>query len=168
MIKQKLIFTLQKLKLPIHERLYRTKNFSDIKFSEYIKDLAENLVNTYELSETKISLECKIEEVFLTLNVSIPCGLIINELISNALKYACEGREKGKIDLSINKKGNNVCLIVEDDGVGIPQSLNIEQTDSLGLQLVTTLVEQIEGKMQLDCSKGSKFTILFEPNYKEE
>ena len=152
----------------IHERLYRTKNFSDIKFSEYIKDLAENLVNTYELSETKISLECKIEEVFLTLNVSIPCGLIINELISNALKYAFEGREKGKIDLSINKKGNNVCLIVEDDGVGIPQSLNIEQTDSLGLQLVTTLVQQIEGKMQLDCSKGSKFTILFEPNYKEE
>lgn len=151
----------------IHERLYRTKNFSDIKFSEYIKDLAENLVHTYEFSDTKISLQFNIEEVFLTLNVSIPCGLIINELISNALKYAFEGKAEGRIDLSISKKGKKVCLIVEDDGVGIPESFNIEQADSLGLQLVSTLVEQIEGEMHLDRSKGSKFTISFEPNQKE-
>lgn len=152
----------------IHERLYRTKNFSDIRFSEYIKDLAENLVHTYELSKTKIELKCNIEEVFLTLNASIPCGLIINELISNSLKYAFEDRAEGLIELSLSKSGELVRLIVQDDGVGIPESLDIEQTDTLGLQLVSTLVEQIGGKMKLDITKGSKFIITFEPKIEEQ
>ena len=152
----------------IHERLYRTKNFSDIKFSEYLKDLAENLVHTYELSKTKIKLQFNIEEVFLTLNTSIPCGLIINELISNSLKYAFEDRLEGLIELTLSKNGETVSLIVMDDGVGVPEAMDIEQTDTLGLQLVSTLVEQIEGKMNLDRTKGSKFTITFVPKTEEQ
>ncbi len=151
----------------IHERLYRTNNFSDIKFSSYIEDLAENLINTYELSDSKIDLSCDVEEVFLTLNMSIPCGLIINELISNSLKYAFKGIDKGKIMLSLKVNGEELELVVQDNGVGVPKDMDIEQTDTLGLQLVSTLVEQIEGKITLDRTKGSKFVILFKSKNEE-
>ena len=88
----------------IHERLYRTKNFSDIRFSVYVRNLVESLVHTYDLSENKVKLSFKLDEVYLTLNAAIPCGLIINELISNSLKYAFVGKEKVKLKLNCIKR----------------------------------------------------------------
>jgi PAS domain S-box-containing protein len=148
----------------IHERLYQTKNFSDIRFASYVKNLAENLINTYELTDKTVELSCKLDEVYLTLTTSIPCGLIINELISNSLKYAFEGRKKGRISIVLRKNDGKVTLIIEDNGVGIPESINFRKTESLGLQLVNTLVEQIEGSIKLDREKGTAFTIMFKPN----
>ena len=151
----------------IHERLYRTKNFSDIKFSAYVRNLAESLVNTYELSKTSVELSFSLDEVFLTLNTAIPCGLIINELISNSLKYAFVGRDRGKIEISLRQRQNKVTLTISDNGMGMPEAINMNNTDTLGLQLVSTLVEQIDGTIKLNKKKGTSFSIEFNTNLEE-
>lgn len=145
----------------IHERLYRTKDFSKIKFSEYFKRLAQNLIDTYELSSNKIHLNSNIDELYLNLDTAIPCGLIINELISNSLKYAFKTDEEGFISISLKQKENLVELIIADNGKGIDKSIDFKNTESLGLQLVNTLVEQLEGEIELNLNKGTKFTIIF-------
>ncbi|MBL4709857.1 MAG: PAS domain S-box protein, partial [Flavobacteriales bacterium] len=148
----------------IHERLYRTKNLSDIKFSSYIKDLAESLVNTYELSNTSVKLVFSLDEVFLSLNTAIPCGLILNELISNSLKYAFKDRNEGVIDIKLIREREKISLSLSDDGIGIPDNVNVENTDTLGLQLVYTLVEQIEGELKVERLNGTTFTFAFNVN----
>lgn len=148
----------------IHERLYRTKNLSDIKFSSYIKDLAESLVNTYELSNTSVELFFSLDEVFLSLNTAIPCGLILNELISNSLKYAFEGRKEGIIEIRLIREKEKISLSLRDNGVGIPEEVSVENTDTLGLQLVSTLVEQIEGELKVERLNGTMFTFTFNVN----
>lgn len=146
----------------IHERLYRTTNLSDIRFSSYVKDLVESLVNTYELLDTSVELVFSLDEVFLSLNHAIPCGLILNELISNSLKYAFKGQKKGKIEITLISKLGKISLSLADDGVGIPEGINAQTTDTLGLQLVSTLVEQMEGTLYLDRQDGTKFIISFD------
>ncbi|OFY94077.1 MAG: hypothetical protein A3K10_07340 [Bacteroidetes bacterium RIFCSPLOWO2_12_FULL_31_6] len=97
----------------------------------------------------------------MSLDLSIPCGLIINELVSNALKYAFKGREKGKITISLFLINGMVTIKVSDNGVGMSKNINVKETNTLGLQLVTALVEQIEGKLKIDYNKGTTFTITF-------
>ncbi|MCB9361774.1 MAG: sensor histidine kinase, partial [Flavobacteriales bacterium] len=123
--------------------------------------LSKNLVHSYSYLDKFIDLTHNIDDVSLNLDTSIPCGLIVNELVSNALKYAFEGRKEGKIkiNLSIDKKG--VVLVVSDDGVGFPKNINFRETNSLGLQLVTTLVEQIDGTIEMINKKGTTYTIKF-------
>jgi len=146
----------------IHERLYRTKDFSQIKFSEYVKSLTESLVSTYDITNKKLKLLFDIEEVFLNLDSAIPCGLILNELISNSLKYAFNGSDGGTISIGLKElKGGKILLSVHDDGVGIPESIEISDTETLGLQLVHTLTEQLEGEIKLTRDKGSKFDLIF-------
>ena len=145
----------------IHERLYSNESFSKIKFSEYAEKLAKDLVQTYDL-DSSIKLECSFDEVFLSLNQAIPCGLIINELISNALKHAFKGKSDGKINLSVKHHDNNILLSVKDNGVGMPSEIDYRNTDSLGLQLVNTLVKQIEGELELNKSEGTNFLIRFQ------
>ncbi len=145
----------------IHESLYTTKDFSKINFSEYITNLCQNLFRTYEVYEDRISLELDIQDFYLNLDLAIPCGLIINELISNILKYAFEDNQKGlvKITLTIQKK--IVTLLVSDNGKGIPESVDIYNTETLGLQLINSLVEQIDGKLFLSTENGAEFKIQF-------
>ena len=146
----------------IHERLYRTTNLSDIRFSSYVKDLVESLVNTYELQDTSVELVFSLDEVFLSLNRAIPCGLVLNELISNSLKYAFRGRKTGKIEISLIGKPDKISLSLADNGVGIPEGISVENTDTLGLQLVSTLVEQMEGELHLERENGTRFIISFD------
>ncbi|HEY6161897.1 MAG TPA: PAS domain S-box protein [Bacteroidia bacterium] len=145
----------------IHESLYQTKDFSNINFSEYVTNLSRNLVHSYEMSEGNIALALDIDNVFLNLDQSIPCGLIINELITNSLKYAFRGRKKGLITVSVKKKGDDMRISIADNGVGLPQKVDYKNTESLGLQLVVTLTEQLNGKIKLERNKGTKFTIAF-------
>jgi two-component sensor histidine kinase len=146
----------------IHERLYRTKDFSKLKFSDYVENLAKSLISTYELGNLKIEMDFDLDEVFLNLDSAIPCGLILNELISNSLKYAFKGRQSGNITVSLKeKKDKLVALSVADNGVGIDQSINIAKTETLGLQLVHTLIEQLEGEINLSRDNGSRFDIIF-------
>lgn len=145
----------------IHETLYQTTDFSKINFSQYIVSLSKNLVHSYGIYEDLVDLNLQVGEISLDLDLSIPCGLIINELVSNALKYAFLEKKKGEIKIELFEKSGNVNLIVQDNGLGLPKEINYKETDSLGLQLVMTLVEQINGKISLDNTKGAMFSIVF-------
>lgn len=145
----------------IHESLYQTKDFSHVNFTEYVVNLSKNLMRSYDLSQRKVQFESQVENVHLNLDQSIPCGLIINELVSNALKYAFRKKKKGIITLKIREKEGNVSIILADDGDGMPKDFNYKKTDSLGLQLVVTLAEQLNGTIKLERKNGTKFTITF-------
>lgn len=156
----------------IHEELYKGKNIDLLDFSQYIKELANNLLLTYSL-KTDVSLNFDLEEnIFLDMDTAIPLGIVINEIVSNSFKYAFSGRDKGEIRIKLHKEGNGerkneefvstaYVLSVADNGIGIPEDLNIEDLDSLGLQLVTSLVDQLEGKLELKGNNGTEFTIKF-------
>jgi PAS domain S-box-containing protein len=145
----------------IHESLYQTTDFSKINFSEYITSLSKSLVHSYGVYENLVDLKLLLGDVYLTLDLSIPCGLIINELVSNSLKYAFVDKKKGIIKIELFEKNDNVNLIVEDNGLGLPNNIDYKNTDSLGLQLVMTLTEQINGTIKLENKGGARYTITF-------
>jgi len=145
----------------IHDDLYQSKDLSQIIFSDYIKDMTKNIFNSYGLS-SRIKLITDIEKITIGIDASIPCGLIVNELITNSMKYAFpEGRE-GEINVSLlsNDKGE-IKLTVGDNGVGMPEGLDFRNTDSLGLTLVNALVRQLQGTIELHREKGIRFQITF-------
>jgi PAS domain S-box-containing protein len=145
----------------IHESLYQTKNFESVNFSEYVTTLSKNLVHTYSINTKKIKLILTLDELMLSLDASIPCGLIINEIISNSLKYAFPDNRDGIIFVTLRVDKNKVKIEVGDNGIGIPENVDIKNTQTLGLQLVDTLVEQISGTLKLNRSKGTIFSIEF-------
>ena len=145
----------------IHESLYQTQNFEVVNFTDYIITLSKNLIHSYSVNLDKIKLNLNLDKLFLTLDVSIPCGLIINEIISNSLKYAFPNNQDGDIFLTLKENNNKICIEIGDNGIGIPNNIDIKHTETLGLQLVDTLVEQINATLVLDKSKGTKFLIEF-------
>lgn len=146
----------------IHENLYRNENLANIKFSNYVKSLAGNLSRSFSDKQGKVRFEYDIEDVFLPLDIGIPCGLIINELISNSFKYAFENREKGTIGISLKHiNDKRFELLVRDDGVGIDKDIDITNTKSLGMKIVTNLVTQIDGDLSYETNNGTKFNIKF-------
>tara|TARA_B100001121_G_scaffold240372_1_gene214374 strand:- start:254 stop:610 length:357 start_codon:yes stop_codon:yes gene_type:complete len=109
-----------------------------------------------------IKLDFDIEDISLSLDSAIPCGLIVNELVSNCFKYAFKDLKNGDIKVTLTKnKDNNKLLIVHDSGIGLPEDLNIKTNDSLGLQLVWMLVDQIDGEIKYEYASGSKFIVNF-------
>lgn len=145
----------------IHESLYQTNDFSQINFSEYVISLSKNLVHSYGVFDGLVDLDLKIENVSLNLDQSIPCGLLINELVSNALKYAFPKEKRGSITIELLEKKGTVYLAVKDNGVGLPNDIDYRNTDSLGLQLVITLIEQLDGEIKLDNNQGANYYIQF-------
>lgn len=146
----------------VHESLYQSKTLSEVNFSEYIQNIARNLFHSYGRPEGGITLDFDLEEIYLNLDTSIPCGLIINEVVSNSLKYAFAGLPEGKITIKFSRQSEEkLKLIVCDNGIGLPANFDIENAESLGLQLVTTLITQIGGELDIDVSQGTSFNILF-------
>ena len=147
----------------IHEELYRGGETDRLDFSSYIKELADNLFLTYRIGNKDISLNIDLEEkTFFDIDIAIPLGIIINELVSNSFKYAFQGRDKGEIRIILRREeysNTSFILIISDNGIGIPEDLDIENLDSLGLQLVTTLVEQLDGELELKRNGGTEFVI---------
>ena len=149
----------------IHESLYQTKDFSSINFSEYTSSLVHNLIHSYSNIDHEIKLNLDIQLIFLNLDLAIPCGLIINEIISNTLKYAFTGKsQNAEITLKMRTEGENIKLIIGDNGIGLPQHINYRNTESLGLQLVVTLTDQLNGVIDIDTKKGTMYTIVFKQN----
>jgi two-component sensor histidine kinase len=149
----------------IHESLYQTKDFSSINFSEYVVNLSQNLLHSYSSLEHEIKLNLDIQNVFLNLDLAIPCGLIINEIVSNALKYAfVDKKEDAEIMIKMHLMGENLHLQIKDNGVGLPKHIDYRNTESLGLQLVVTLVDQLNGRIELDSAQGAHYNILFKQN----
>jgi PAS domain S-box-containing protein len=146
----------------VHESLYQSETLSEVNFTEYIRNIANNLYHSYARPQGGIELRFELEQININLDTSIPCGLIINELVSNALKYAFNGREKGVIIIHLARiSPERLRLVVEDDGVGLPIGFVIENAESLGLQLVTTLATQVDGELEVINGKGVKFRLDF-------
>jgi PAS domain S-box-containing protein len=173
----------------IHEELYNSRNVETINFASYLKKLTDDLFKSYKVGNSEIKLRLNLEDFFLEMDYSIPLGIIVNELVSNSLKYAFPDGRNGEIYIELqivydnnetlsnaiveSNIKNNLCsrkhlkLIVEDNGIGFPQSIDFKNTSSLGLQLVNTLVDQIGGEIESKKRPGTKFIILI-PNYHME
>lgn len=147
----------------IHESLYQNKSFTSVNFSDYVHTLVNNIVQSYSYSSDKILLEINIENMTLSLDSSIPAGLIINELITNAIKHAFPGTKKGTITFNLRCENKLVILELKDDGVGFAQGIDFENSHSLGLQLVNTLAEQIDGNIKFKSEKnqGTEVIVTF-------
>ncbi len=157
----------------IHEELYKGEGTDTLDFSTYLRKLAENLFQTYRYSDKNIHLSMDLEEnALFNMDTAVPLGIIVNELVSNSLKHAFPGRNRGEIRIKLRreengehkKEGNkstSFTLTVSDNGVGIPEKPDLENPDSLGIQLITTLVDQLDGKLQLKRNNGTEFAIRF-------
>jgi PAS domain S-box-containing protein len=145
----------------IHETIYRTADFSRLEFMDYIKTIASNLIQSYRNAATRVDFIPQMESVGLNLDQAIPCGLIINELVSNALKYAFKGRKKGVLTVILREENDDVILAVKDDGVGLPPDFAFEKNNSLGIQLVYALLEQLDATMKVNQTEGTEFFIRF-------
>lgn len=145
----------------IHESLYRSDDFSFVNFSSYINSLSSNLVQTYIIKHGNVNLELDLGDVNLSLDQAIPCGLIINELVSNSIKYAFPANRQGKISIELIKEKDKIYLKVSDNGIGLPDNINVENTDTLGLQLVYILVSQLDGDIKVINKKGTTFLFNF-------
>jgi two-component sensor histidine kinase len=145
----------------VHEELYQSEDFSRVDFADYIRRLTTNLFHTYQTGPVPISLLVDVQELFLTVDTAIPCGLIINELVSNALKHAFRGREGGTVTIQLQSDGVLYLLRVSDDGIGLPPEIDPATTESLGLQLVSTLSHQLGGTLAVIRDRGTRFEIQF-------
>lgn len=146
----------------VHEKLYQSENLAKISLKQYIYDLTRYLIRSYNVDPARIKFSSKIDNVVLDIDSAIPCGLIINELVSNSLKYAFPDGKHGKVSIVFKANKNlNYSLQVKDDGIGIKKYLEKPDKKSLGLQLVDTLVDQLQGRMEINGEKGTEFMIRF-------
>lgn len=145
----------------IHESLYQHKDFSSLDLAAYVDGLARNLVMSYSLSG-KVDLNMDLSPTNLVLDQAIPCGLILNELISNALKHAYPHGAAGVVDIRLRCEGDRVELTVADNGIGLPQGFDPYVQGNLGLELVRTLVDQLDGRIDITSSSGVTYLLTFE------
>ncbi|MEM6612589.1 MAG: histidine kinase dimerization/phosphoacceptor domain -containing protein, partial [Cyanobacteria bacterium P01_C01_bin.72] len=147
----------------VHQHLYGNSELDRINFADYIQSLLNNLAYSQGSKERNINLTLDLDPIELNIESANPCGLIVNELVSNALEHGFRDRASGNIWLKLKHNlDNQIVLTIEDDGVGFKPDKNLQNSDSLGLELVCTLVEQIEGQISLDKSAGTKIEIIFD------
>jgi two-component sensor histidine kinase len=155
----------------IHEKLYESKDLAKIDFREYIQSLTAFLFDSYSLKPEQIQLKMQMGEVFLDMETAIPLGLLINELVSNSLKYAFPHKRRGELLVKLEEiedEEYDYTLIVRDNGVGFPDHLDSHACDSLGMVLVHSLVKKLKGVIDLERKDGTGFTIKFKKlNYKK-
>jgi PAS domain S-box-containing protein len=146
----------------VHEKLYQLEDLTQIDIAGYVSELTNQIRRSHAINPKMIKLNIKVKEMFLNINTAIPCGLVINELVSNAFKYAFPVNREGEILIELFlDKDDMVTLIVKDDGIGFPEDIDFHNTETLGLQLVNTLVKQLNGAIELDRSNGTAFKIRF-------
>ncbi|MBW2320719.1 MAG: hypothetical protein JRF31_07705 [Deltaproteobacteria bacterium] len=147
----------------IHENLYQSEDFTKINFIKYVNSLVNSIIQSYTVDTKKIKVKQEIEDIQIDLDKAVPCGLLINELVSNALKHAFLNKRVGQIEIglfSINE--NETELLVGDDGIGLPEDLDITHTESMGLNLVKILaLDQLKGRIEIDREGGTKIHIRF-------
>ncbi|XWK86731.1 MAG: PAS domain S-box protein [Phormidium sp.] len=147
----------------IHEKLYQSKGLARIDAVDYIHDLTDNLFRSYNVNTNSIKLNLQIEHIELDIDTAIPCGLIINELVSNSLKYAFVDKGKGELYISFShqEESQEITLVISDNGIGLPADFDVTEIESLGLQLVYNLTEQLDGKIEINSDQGASFKITF-------
>ena len=146
----------------VHEKLYGSEDLAMVDFHGYAESLVSGLFGSYGVDTAEITPRLEIHRVPVDVDTAVSCGLIINELVSNALKHAFAPKQGGEILVELNQENSeSLVLKVEDTGVGFPAELDFRETETLGLQLVGMLVEQLEGEIELDNSNGARFQIVF-------
>ena len=147
----------------IHEKLYHSDNLAQVDFSEYVRSLANSLLQSYKSSRTTIELHFELDPISLPIETATPCGLIFNELVTNALKYAFPNEKKGNLWIEARQTSSNCfTLRIADDGIGLPPDLDPNITGTLGLQLVTNLVNQLSGTLEVENKNGVSYRISFQ------
>jgi PAS domain S-box-containing protein len=149
----------------VHEKLYQSSDLSQVNFSDYVESLAALLFRSYGVDPERITLRLETEKAFLSIETAVPCGLIINELLSNCLKHAFPAKRAGQVRIRIASldHGQRLLLAVADNGAGLPSGIDIENGGTLGLQLVRTLSRQINGQMEVSTGEWTEFRVLFTP-----
>ena len=145
----------------IHEKLYQSTSFTRIDLKDYVEALVSNIFFTYGINSKDITTEIDVEDIEIGLDTAIPCGLIINELVTNCVKHAFP-ENTGSLMVKIKPNHDNIKLVISDDGIGFPEDLDYKNTDSLGLKLVKNLAEQIDGQITMDNANGTTFKIIFQ------
>ncbi|OPX61764.1 MULTISPECIES: PAS domain S-box protein [unclassified Methanoregula] len=145
----------------IHTRLYESRQFDRINMSGQIKDQVTDLSSIYGRSGAEIAATIHAEDIFLPVDQAIPCALIVNEILSNAFKHAFRGRDQGALDISATHTGGRVRIVVRDDGSGIPESVDPDRTTSLGLKLIRSLVQQLNGSIEIRNDNGTVVAVEF-------
>ncbi|MEO0948600.1 MAG: PAS domain S-box protein, partial [Cyanobacteria bacterium J06641_5] len=146
----------------IHGKLYQSENLSNIDFAEYIRDLIQHLLASYNADPSRIQTELNVESIALNLDAAIPCGLLFSELISNALKHAFPDRRLGQLQINFaNAPEENIILRVADNGIGLPAGFDPDQCSTLGLSLIAALTQQLRGSLKMYNDSGATFEIVF-------
>ncbi|MBD2527999.1 hypothetical protein H6G86_38050 [Nostoc sp. FACHB-133] len=146
----------------VHEKLYRSEDLADIDFAQYIPDLTTHLFDSYNVNSRQIHLNIQVDNASLDIETAIPCGLIINELVSNALKYAFVGNIRGEIEVKFYQESESILtLIIRDNGIGLPENFDSKKAKTLGITLVQGLVKQLRGKLEIESHQGTQFKITF-------
>lgn len=145
----------------IHEGLYGSKDLARINFADYVERITTHLFSVYNQISKNINLKLEVGEIYFDINTAIPCGLIVNELVTNSLKHAFLEGESGEICIKIEKSQDKYSVLVKDTGSGFPEGMDFHMTKTLGMQLVTDLVKQLNGRIRLDRRSGTKFKISF-------
>lgn len=149
----------------VHQELYRTKDFSSLDFSIYVTDLAQSLYESYAEDRERVSLDIEADTIYLDIDQALPCGMIINELVSNSLKHAFPDGRRGSIGVRVrHAQQQRVIVSVSDDGVGLPEGLDPCGTETLGLQLVCLFAEQLRGSIEVTRNHGTTFQVSFQRN----
>jgi len=152
----------------VHEMLYQTHDLTNINFSTYIKGLVSNLYDSYSVNQNTIKSVLNLDDISLNIETAVPLGLIISELVSNSIKHAFPSGKGGEISITLHTNDDVHELIISDNGIGIPESVNLNETKTLGINLVNNLIRQIDGEMDVYNSHGTEFRIRFkELDYKK-
>ena len=147
----------------IHEKLYQARNYARVPFAQYARSLANDVFQAAGLSPDAITLEVEVQDVALAVDKAIPCGLILNELITNALKHAFPQGRRGTVRVELGQTNGRVRMAVKDDGAGLPSELDLRRADALGMQLVSMLAEQLAARLEVRRGQpGTTFEIVFQ------
>lgn len=145
----------------IHETLYGSHNLAQVNFAGYLETRCRHLFQSFGAAAAGITWEPRLDKVVLALDQAVPCGLLVNELVSNALKHAFPAGRSGQVNLELRLHQGQVCLRVGDNGVGLPPALEVQQTSTLGLRLVHLLAQQLKAAVVVERAPGTTFQVTF-------
>ena len=145
----------------VHEKLYQTRDFASINFKDYITTMINEIISLFHPGSNRVATELNVEDIELTIELAIPCGLILNELLTNAMKYAFPDNRAGVLHVGFTRTGDAYTLTVRDNGVGLPDGFNYRETQTLGLQIVIILTGQLNGLLQVNANNGTEVAVSF-------
>jgi two-component sensor histidine kinase len=145
----------------VHEKLYQSDTLDEIDYADYVRKIVPYLFETFQVDERRIRLQIEVEQIYLPIDRAVPCSLIINEMISNSLKHAFPDGRAGTISINLTRSGDLLTLVYRDDGVGMPAHISLDQTRTLGMQLIAGYVTQLNGTITMLRNEGTTYTVTF-------